>query len=327
MSVRRTVAQSSAGLLLLAAFAAGPSVAFGDAPASPGGPGPSDGGCATDAVPQAFVSPTSPKVGETVTITGQCFPERGAIVLNVSDAKGGYYSVEATVGGSGSVTATFTPEVDGEHTFIFNYEGGQQPADGAFNVQGDGSDDTGDDEDGDESGDSDDSDSGSDTGEGGADEGDDSAESGEGGDDSGSAIATRIRATTARTRITAEVPRPAAPATVTTPAPTTPAMAATPTPETTRHRRPRTATSPATLRTPTRGSRAATTPRPTPPPSPSPVMRRTATPLRRPRTTTPRARAAPPHSRRPRPARRPTTSRPPSRRRPLTRSSRPRSRC
>lgn len=89
MSVRRTVAQSSAGLLLLAAFAAGPAVAFGDAPATPGGPGPgsSDGGCATDAVPQAFVSPSSPKVGETVTITGQCFPERGEIVLNVSAAK------------------------------------------------------------------------------------------------------------------------------------------------------------------------------------------------------------------------------------------------
>lgn len=186
MSVRRTIAQSSAGLLLLAAFAAGPAVAFGDAPATPGVPGPSDGGCATDAVPQAFVSPSSPKVGETVTITGQCFPERGAIVLNVSAAKGGYYSVEATVGGSGSVTATFTPEVAGEHTFIFNYEGGQQPADGAFNVQDDGSDDTGDNEDGDESGGSDDGDSGSDTGEGGADEGDDSAESGEGGDDSSS---------------------------------------------------------------------------------------------------------------------------------------------
>ncbi len=183
MSVRRTVAQSSAGLLLLAAFAVGPTAVY----AAPGGP--SDGGgdppeqteCPPDAIPQAFVSPTSPKVGEMVTITGQCFPERGAIKLDVIGPDNAPTPVDVSTDGFGSVSGTFEPEVGGVHRFIFTYEGsGAQPADGSFTVEGappgtGGGGDNGEGED--------DGDEGSDEDEGGSgdnpDEGEDSEESGD----------------------------------------------------------------------------------------------------------------------------------------------------
>ena len=179
MSVRRTVAQSSAGLLLLAAFAAGPTAVYAAPDASDGGGDPPEQSeCPPDAVPQAFVSPSSPKVGEAVTITGQCFPERGALKLDVIGPDDAPKPVDLSTDGFGSVSGTFPPEVGGEHRFIFTYEEtGAQPADGSFMVEG--APDGGGTEEGDEG-----EEEGSDENQGGSgDSSDESEDSEESGDD------------------------------------------------------------------------------------------------------------------------------------------------
>lgn len=128
MSVRRTVAQSSAGLLLLAAFAAGPAVAFGDAPATPGAPGPSDGGCAADAAGNyettLAVTPSEVAPGEPVTLTVQCFPgpNRESATVDVT-GPGGFSAEPGSISAAPGGTATLTFDVPelaepGDYSFV-----------------------------------------------------------------------------------------------------------------------------------------------------------------------------------------------------------------
>lgn len=136
MSVRRTVAQSSAGLLLLAAFAAGPAVAFGDAPAAPGGPGPSDGGCAEDAPATAFADTSTYEADGRVTITGTCFPGRENVSANlIFEGTDVEASDAGTTDGSGTVYLTFEPGSEGTYTAALKSDGGIQ-ADVTFTVEG-----------------------------------------------------------------------------------------------------------------------------------------------------------------------------------------------
>ncbi len=131
MSVRRTVAQSSAGLLLLAAFAAGPAVAFGDAPATPPGPGASDGGCSRDASGEyqttLNVTPATVEQGKSVTLEVQCFrgPIQGAanvvvIAPDGSDTK--LDSISAAPGGSGSVAFQVPEDAQPSENYAFKIE-------------------------------------------------------------------------------------------------------------------------------------------------------------------------------------------------------------
>lgn len=180
MSVRRTVAQSSAGLLLLAAFAAGPSVAFGDAPASPGVPGQSDGGCAEDAPATAFADTSTYEADGTVTITGTCFPGHknvsANLVLEGADVEA---STTGMADGSGTVYLTFEPSSGGTYTAALTSDEGTQ-ANVTFTVEGAGSEPGGD---GDEE---EDPPPTTDPGPGpGPGEGDDSEEPGEGDEDQG----------------------------------------------------------------------------------------------------------------------------------------------
>ena len=131
MSVRRTVAQSSAGLLLLAAFAAGPSVAFGDAPATPGGPGPSDGGCSQDEngayVPTLSVTPETVEQGRSVTLIVQCYPDRSTPEVEVIAPDGSTVknleSVSIGPGGEYAWEYSVMPEaVPGEYLFKISSE-------------------------------------------------------------------------------------------------------------------------------------------------------------------------------------------------------------
>lgn len=142
MSVRRTVTQSSAGLMLLAALAVAPSAAFGEGPAE-AGPGPSDGGggeqptdCEVDAVPDVTVTPSTREVGKGLTFIGECFAPRDEGQLTVIDSENSTEQIAVAVEGDGSLTATFTPQIPGEHRYVFTLEGSGQPADGAFTVAG-----------------------------------------------------------------------------------------------------------------------------------------------------------------------------------------------
>ena len=201
MSVRRTVAQSSAGLLLLAAFAAGPSAVYaepGDPSDGGGGEQPSNCEMDPDYVPVLAISASEVAPGDTVTLTVTCLPERGPITAKVvppggagdDDPEGGG---DATPGGE--QTWTYTVPEDAENGDIYSFVLSMQDGwndNRTFTVvvedngesggdNGSGGDEGGGDNGSGESGGSDDSESGS--GEGG-DGGDDSAESGENGDGS-----------------------------------------------------------------------------------------------------------------------------------------------
>lgn len=211
MSVRRTVAQSSAGLLLLAAFAAGPTAVYAAPGASDGGGGEQPSNCEMnpDYVPVLAISASEVAPGDTVTLTVTCLPQRGPITAKVvppggagEDAPGG--GGDATPGGE--QTWTYTVPEDAENGDIYSFvlsmqdgwndnrtftvvvedNGGSGGDNGSGGDEGGGDNDSGADEGGGdngsgENGGSDDSESGS--GEGG-DGGDDSAESGENGDGS-----------------------------------------------------------------------------------------------------------------------------------------------
>ncbi|WME22402.1 hypothetical protein [Brachybacterium sp. GU-2] len=173
MSVRRTVAQSSAGLLLLAAFAAGPTAVY----AAPGGP--SDGGgdgeqptaCEENAIPQVTITPGEPKVGDEVTFIGQCFPINSPAQVTVINDETQPLAELVAVGKDGSFSYTYSAAIGGDHRYQIEVNG-SPVADGSFAVAGEDSEDTGENE----GGDSDNPDGG----EGGGSDG------GEGGDDNGS---------------------------------------------------------------------------------------------------------------------------------------------
>ena len=136
MSVRRTVAQSSAGLLLLAAFAAGPTAVY----AEPGDP--SDGGsgepqCTQDEsgqyVTTLSVAPSTVSPGDTVSLTVHCFPgpDRDAASVKVTSPNGDEAILDQRSPAPGG-EETWTYEVPenadpGDYLFVVNV------GDGAFN--------------------------------------------------------------------------------------------------------------------------------------------------------------------------------------------------
>lgn len=133
MSVRRTVAQSSAGLLLLAAFAAGPSVAFGD-PAGEVPQEPNQAEC--DNAPATASADTSAyETDGTVTITGTCFPTRVPVEIDIIQEGAVVESLEGQTDGSGTVVVSYTPDSDGTYAATIK-AGGRAEANVPFTVSG-----------------------------------------------------------------------------------------------------------------------------------------------------------------------------------------------
>lgn len=128
MSVRRTVAQSSAGLLLLAAFAAGPTAVY----AEPGGPSDVEGGseCSQDETGQyqttLSVAPSQVAPGNTVGLTMHCFPgpERETARVTVTGPKGFFKeadSISAAPGGTETLTFKVPEGAEaGDYSFVVN---------------------------------------------------------------------------------------------------------------------------------------------------------------------------------------------------------------
>ena len=205
MSVRRTVAQSSAGLLLLAAFAAGPTAVYAE-PGDPSDSGSGEPQCTQDANGQyettLSVAPSQVAPGQTVSLTVRCFPgpDRQAATVDVTGKNGQLGELDPISRAPGSTdTLTFTvPENAAEGDYLFVVNIGTFNNNAPFTVVGDGAGDEGDGDngsggddgsDGNEGGGddgSDDSGSGSGDGEDGADQGDDTTDPSEGGDGSGS---------------------------------------------------------------------------------------------------------------------------------------------
>ncbi len=134
MSVRRTVAQSSAGLVLLAAFAAGPTAVYA-------APDASDGNeseqltCETGTPATASADTSTDATDGTVTITGKCFPGHQDVYVDilvdgeVIDTLG-----PETVSGDGTVSFSFEPDSDG--SYLANLKSDTAQADVPFTVEG-----------------------------------------------------------------------------------------------------------------------------------------------------------------------------------------------
>lgn len=135
MSVRRTVAQSSAGLLLLAAFVAGPSVAFGDA-AGEVPQVPNQAEC--DGAPATASADTSAyETDGTVTITGTCFPTRIAVDVDIIKEGAVVETLQGQTDGSGTVVVSFEPKSEGTYTATIK-DGASTEANVPFTVSGPG---------------------------------------------------------------------------------------------------------------------------------------------------------------------------------------------
>ncbi len=142
MSVRRTVTQSSAGLMLLTALAVAPSAAFGEGPAE-AGPGPSDGGCSpnenSDFETTLAVTPDEVDAGEAVTLDVLCFPApgHGEAEVKIVDDKGDRVAdlepAEAPPGGSGTWTYS-VPEGTAPGEYVFLVEVGSYVNNAPFEV-------------------------------------------------------------------------------------------------------------------------------------------------------------------------------------------------
>ena len=137
MSVRRTVAQSSAGLLLLAAFAAGPTAVYAAPDASDGGGGEQPT-CDTGAPATAFTDASSYATGETVTITGTCFPGHDEVTVDVL-VDGDFVKTLGPETTSGDGTVSFTFEPSAENSYIAMLKSDTAQADAPFTVEGGGS--------------------------------------------------------------------------------------------------------------------------------------------------------------------------------------------
>lgn len=136
MSVRRTVAQSSAGLLLLAAFAAGPSAVYAAPDESDGGGDQPPPSACEDGTPASASADTSAYATDgTVTITGTCFPGRKNVSVDILDGD----TVVTTLGpkalsGNGTVSFSFEPSSDGSYVAMLKSDTVQ--ADVPFTVKG-----------------------------------------------------------------------------------------------------------------------------------------------------------------------------------------------
>ena len=128
MSVRRTVAQSSAGLLLLAAFAAGPAAVYA-APGEPsdggGGEQPSPSECEDGTPASASADTSSYATNGTVTITGTCFPTRVPVKIDVITPDAVITIFDGLADGSGTVVSTFEPEPGVEYSATIKADGGE----------------------------------------------------------------------------------------------------------------------------------------------------------------------------------------------------------
>ncbi|MDV3296444.1 MAG: hypothetical protein LOY01_11615, partial [Brachybacterium paraconglomeratum] len=136
MSVRRTVAQSSAGLLLLAAFAAGPTAVYAAPDASDGGGDqPPQSECEEGAPATASADTSAYATDGTVTITGTCFPghKSASADILVGDTVVKTLGPE-TVSGDGTVSFSFKPSSDGSYVAMLKSDTGQ--ADVPFTVEG-----------------------------------------------------------------------------------------------------------------------------------------------------------------------------------------------
>jgi LPXTG-motif cell wall-anchored protein len=202
MSVRRTVAQYSAGVLLLSAFAVGPSVAFGETAPAPGGP--SDGGGAESSQDQSgdfdtriSLSADAVPAGKAVDLTVHCFPgpERGTAEVTVVGPNGFEEPLvpqDAPPGGTGVWQFTVPDNATEDDQYSFVVKIGKWNNNVTLSVS-EGADEDGDDDQGDEGqgsgdqgeGNQGDGDQGGDGEDGGGDQGTDDDGS-ENGADSGS---------------------------------------------------------------------------------------------------------------------------------------------
>ena len=134
MSVRRTVAQSSAGLLLLAAFAAGPTAVYAAPDASDGNEGEQPT-CETGTPATASADTSTYATDGTATITGKCFPGHQDVYVDilvdgeVIDTLG-----PETVSGDGTVSFSLEPDSDG--SYLANLKSDTAQADVPFTVEG-----------------------------------------------------------------------------------------------------------------------------------------------------------------------------------------------
>lgn len=134
MSVRRTVAQSSAGLLLLAAFAAGPSAVYAEPSASDGNESEQPT-CETGAPATASADTSTYETTGTVTITGTCFPGHQLAYADILVDGDVVESLgPETVSGDGSVSFSFEPGSDGSDLAMLKSDTVQ--ADVPFTVEG-----------------------------------------------------------------------------------------------------------------------------------------------------------------------------------------------
>lgn len=134
MSVRRTVAQSSAGLLLLAAFAAGPTAVYAEPSASDGNEGEQPT-CETGAPATASADTSTYETTGTVTITGTCFPGHQLAYADILVEGEVVESLgPETVSGDGSVSFSFEPGSDGSYLAMLKSDTVQ--ADVPFTVEG-----------------------------------------------------------------------------------------------------------------------------------------------------------------------------------------------
>lgn len=134
MSVRRTVAQSSAGLLLLAAFAAGPSAVYAEPSASDGNESEQPT-CETGAPATASADTSTYETTGTVTITGTCFPGHQLAYADILVDGDVVESLgPETVSGDGSVSFSFEPGSDGSYLAMLKSDTVQ--ADVPFTVEG-----------------------------------------------------------------------------------------------------------------------------------------------------------------------------------------------
>jgi len=124
MSVRRSSARLSAGLLLVAACAMGPATAFAD-----GEQGPSDGGgeppqseCEDGAPATATADTSSYEAIGTVMITGTCFGARSEVTVDVLQDGAVVENVSGTSGADGTVSVEFAPEAGGQYTAVLKSE-------------------------------------------------------------------------------------------------------------------------------------------------------------------------------------------------------------
>ena len=139
MSVRRKASRLSAGLLLVAACAIGPTAAFAEesGASESGGEDPAGSDASTDCaldpddpekvVPELALSADSVEIDDDVSLTVRCFPERGTAEVSVVEPDGHVDTLDEDEGRSVTSTSVevweYTPSQSGTHSFQIS-EGG-----------------------------------------------------------------------------------------------------------------------------------------------------------------------------------------------------------